>query len=70
VTALKIIKAQGFVSKAEIVGRSKRIKGKVRRELGKLTNKKTWQLKGIGEEVEGRARERIGRAVRKTRARF
>ena len=64
------IKAQGFVSKAEIFGISKRIKGKVRRRMGKLTNKKTWQVKGILGEVEGRARERIGRTVRKAKARF
>jgi uncharacterized protein YjbJ (UPF0337 family) len=64
------IKAQGFVSKAEIFGRSKRIKGKVRRRIGKMTNKKTWQMNGIIEEVEGRAGERIGRAMRKAKARF
>ena len=64
------IKVQGFASKAEIFGRSKRIKGRVRRRIGKLTNRKTWQLKGIIEEVEGTAREGIGKTVRKAKARF
>ena len=64
------IKVQGFVSKAEIFGRSKRIKGRVRRRIGKLTNKRTWQVNGIIEEVEGRAREGIGKTVRKAKTRF
>ena len=67
---LSIIKAHTPVSRAEIIGRGKRIKGKVRKKIGKLTNKRTWQLKGSIEEVEGRAREGIGKVVRKTRARF
>jgi hypothetical protein len=35
-----------------------------------LTNKRTWQVNGIIEEVEGRAREGIGKTVRKAKARF
>jgi uncharacterized protein YjbJ (UPF0337 family) len=67
---LKGVRAQVFVSKAEIVGRSKQIKGKLRKEIGKLGHNKTWQLKGHIEQIEGKAREKIGRVVRRSKLRL
>ena len=67
---MKPIKGQVFMSEAEIRGRSKQIKGKVRKEIGKLRTNKTWQLKGNIEQIEGKAREKIGRVVRKAKMRL
>jgi uncharacterized protein YjbJ (UPF0337 family) len=64
---LRTIRAQLPVSKAEIRGRSKQVKGKIREEIGKLTGNKAWRLRGKVEQAEGKARERIGRVVRKTK---
>ena len=55
------------MSDEEIRGMKKQIKGKVREEMGKLTDNKTEQLKGQIEQAEGKARENIGRAVRKSK---
>jgi uncharacterized protein YjbJ (UPF0337 family) len=55
------------MSKEEIKGRGKQAKGKVREEVGKMTNNKTEQLKGKIEQAEGKARERIGKAERKNK---
>ncbi len=53
------------MSKEEVKGRSKRIKGQIREEVGKLTNDKTEQLKGKIEQVEGQIQEEIGKVKRK-----
>ena len=58
------------MSKDEVEGKSKQIKGKFREEVGKLMDNKTEQLKGKIEQAEGKARENIGRFVRKTKKRF
>jgi len=55
------------MSREEVKGRSKRIKGQVREEVGKLTNNKTEQLKGKIEQVEGKAQEEIGKVKRKAK---
>jgi uncharacterized protein YjbJ (UPF0337 family) len=55
------------MSKEEMKGRGKQAKGKVREEVGKMTNNKTEQLKGKIEQAEGKAREQIGKAVRKNK---
>ncbi len=55
------------MSKEEIKGRGKQAKGKVREEVGKMTNNKTEQLKGKIEQAEGKVREEIGRAARKAK---
>ena len=53
------------MSKDEIEGRSKQIKGKVREEVGKLTDNKKEQVKGKIEQVEGDVQEGIGKIKRK-----
>ncbi|MFH0849028.1 MAG: CsbD family protein [archaeon] len=55
------------MSKEEVKGRGKRIKGQIREEVGKLTNNKTEQLKGKIEQVEGRVQEGIGKVKRKAK---
>jgi len=55
------------MSKEEVKGKSKQIKGQIREEVGKLTNNKTEQLKGKIEQVEGKAQEEIGKAKRKAK---
>jgi uncharacterized protein YjbJ (UPF0337 family) len=55
------------MSKEEVKGKSKHVKGHIREEVGKLTNNKTEQLKGKIEQVEGRAQEEIGKAKRKAK---
>jgi uncharacterized protein YjbJ (UPF0337 family) len=58
------------ISKAEVRGRSKQIKGKIRETLGRLRGNKTAQVRGKFEQAEGKTRERIARALRKTRMRL
>ena len=60
-------KEEGIInmSKEEIKGKSKQIKGQVREEVGKLTDNKTEQLKGKVEQVEGKVQEEIGKVKRK-----
>ncbi|HUK28968.1 MAG TPA: hypothetical protein VLV31_11125 [Candidatus Acidoferrales bacterium] len=58
------------ISKGELRGRSKRIKGKARRTVGRLGKKKSWQLKGIFEQTEGRIGEEMARLERKARNLF
>ena len=55
------------MSKDEVEGKSKRIKGQIREEVGKITDNKTEQLKGKIEQVEGRAQEEIGKVKRKAK---
>ena len=55
------------MSKDEVKGRGKKIKGKVREEIGKLTDNKTEQLKGKIEQVEGAVQEEIGKIKRKAK---
>ncbi len=55
------------MSKNELEGRGKQIKGKVREELGKLRSNKKERAKGKVEQVEGKARESLGRTQRKAR---
>ena len=56
------------MSKDEVKGKIKRIKGQVREEVGKLTDNKTEQIKGKIEQVEGQVQEEIGKAKRKAKA--
>ncbi len=53
------------MSKDEAKGKGKQIKGKVREEIGRLTNNKKEQVKGKIEQAEGKTRELIGKAERK-----
>jgi uncharacterized protein YjbJ (UPF0337 family) len=55
------------MSEEEVKGRGKQAKGKVREEVGKLTDNKTEQLKGKIEQAEGKARAEIGKATRKSK---
>ena len=55
------------MSKDEVEGKSKRIKGQIREEVGKLTDNKAEQLKGKIEQVEGQAQEEIGKVKRKSK---
>ena len=55
------------MSKDEVDGRSKKIKGQIREAVGKLTGNKTEQIKGKIEQVEGRAQEEIGKVKRKAK---
>lgn len=55
------------MSKEEVKGKSKQIKGQIREEVGKLTNNRTEQLKGKIEQVEGRVQEEIGKVKRKAK---
>jgi uncharacterized protein YjbJ (UPF0337 family) len=55
------------MSKDELEGKSKRIKGQIREGVGKLTDNKTEQLKGKIEQVEGQAQEEIGKLKRKVK---
>jgi uncharacterized protein YjbJ (UPF0337 family) len=66
--AMKTIRTP--ISIAEVRGRSKQIKGKLREEVSKLRNNKTGQLKGKLEQTEGKARVRIARLVRMAKARL
>ena len=50
------------MSKEEVKGRGKKIKGQIREEVGKLTDNKTEQLKGKIEQVEGQVQEEVGKA--------
>jgi len=56
------------MSKEEVKGRGKKIKGQIREEVGKLTDNKTEQLKGKIEQVEGKVQEEIGKIKRKAKA--
>jgi len=55
------------ISKGELRGRGRRIKGKARRSIGRLSRKKSWQLKGIFEQTEGRIGEELARLERKAK---
>ena len=55
------------MSKDELEGKSKRVKGQIREQVGKLTDNKTEQLKGKIEQVEGQAQEEIGKVKRKSK---
>jgi uncharacterized protein YjbJ (UPF0337 family) len=50
------------MSKDEVKGRGKKIKGQIREEVGKLTDNKTEQIKGKIEQVQGKVQEEIGKA--------
>jgi len=56
------------MSKEEVKGRGKKIKGQIREEVGKLTDNKAEQLKGKIEQVEGQVQEGIGKIKRKAKA--
>lgn len=51
-----------IMNKQERKGTRKRVAGKIREEVGKLTGNKTQQVKGKIEQVEGKVRQKIGRA--------
>jgi uncharacterized protein YjbJ (UPF0337 family) len=56
------------MSKDEVEGKAKKIKGQIREEVGKITDNKTEQLKGKIEQVEGKAQEEVGKIKRKSKA--
>jgi uncharacterized protein YjbJ (UPF0337 family) len=56
-----------IMSKEEIKGKGKQIKGKVREEVGKLTDNKKEQVKGKVEQAAGKAEENVGKAIRKSK---
>lgn len=58
---------QSNMSKDEVEGRGKKIKGQIREEVGNITDNKTEQLKGKIEQVEGKVQEEIGKVKRKAR---
>jgi uncharacterized protein YjbJ (UPF0337 family) len=51
-----------IMNKNEVEGKGKQVKGKVREEVGKLTNNKKEQVKGKVEQAEGKVREAVGKA--------
>jgi uncharacterized protein YjbJ (UPF0337 family) len=51
-----------IMNKNEAEGKGKQIKGKVREEVGKLTDNKKEQIKGKVEQAQGKAREAVGKA--------
>ena len=51
----------------EVKGKGKQIKGRIREEVGKLTDNKTEQIKGKIEQVEGKVQEEIGKIKRKAK---
>ena len=55
------------MSKDEVEGKAKKLKGQIREEVGKITDNKTEQLKGKIEQVEGKAQEEIGKVKRKAK---
>jgi len=55
------------MDKDEVKGKGKQIKGRVREEVGKLTDNKTEQIKGKIEQVEGKVQEEIGKIKRKAK---
>ena len=56
-----------IMSKDEIEGRGKKIKGQIREEVGKLTDNKTEQVKGKIEQVQGKVQEEVGKIKRKAK---
>ncbi len=67
---MKSIKLQIPMSRAEMKGRSKQIKGKIHEKIGRLRRNRTAQFKGKLEQVEGKARVKMARVVRKTKRRL
>jgi uncharacterized protein YjbJ (UPF0337 family) len=55
------------MSKNELAGNGRQTKGKVLEEVGRLRHNKKEQSKGKIEQVEGRARESLGKAQRRAR---
>jgi uncharacterized protein YjbJ (UPF0337 family) len=55
------------MSKDEVKGRGKKIKGQIREEVGKITDNKTEQIKGKIEQVEGKVQEEVGKIKRKAK---
>jgi len=55
------------MSKDEVKGRAKKLKGWIREEIGKITDNKTEQLKGKIEQAEGHVQEEVGKIKRKTK---
>jgi uncharacterized protein YjbJ (UPF0337 family) len=55
------------MSKDEVEGRGKKIKGQIREEVGKITDNKTEQVKGRIEQAEGDVQEKVGKIKRKAK---
>jgi len=55
------------MSKDEVEGKVKKIKGQVREEIGKITDNKTEQVKGKIEQAQGDVQEKIGKIRRKAK---
>ncbi len=55
------------MSKEEVKGKNKQIQGKMRDQVGKLTNNREEQVKGKIEKVQGKAQEEIGKVKRKSK---
>jgi uncharacterized protein YjbJ (UPF0337 family) len=56
------------MSKDEVEGRGKKVKGQIREEVGKITDNKTEQIKGKIEQVEGKVQEEVGKIKRKAKS--
>ena len=55
------------MSKDEVEGRGKKIKGQIREEVGKITDNKTEQVKGKIEQAQGTVQEEVGKIKRKSK---
>ena len=58
------------ISKGEIKGRAKQLKGKTREKVGRLRNNRPLQLKGKIEQTQGKFGEGTARLERKIRNLF
>jgi uncharacterized protein YjbJ (UPF0337 family) len=55
------------MSKDEVEGKVKKLKGQIREEVGKITDNKTEQVKGKIEQVQGDVQETVGKIKRKSK---
>ncbi len=55
------------MSKDEVEGKAKKLKGQIREEVGKITDNKTEQVKGKIEQVQGDVQETVGKIKRKAK---
>ena len=53
------------MSEEEAKGRTLKLKGKIREEVGKITGDKSAQIEGKAEQAIGKIREEAGKAKRK-----
>jgi len=55
------------MSKDEVEGKVKKLKGQIREEVGKITDNKTEQIKGKIEQVQGDVQDTVGKLKRKAK---